>query len=134
MTTPALYHVFMIDPCTSVATRVPRLKRIRNDNKNVDIKIIKKSIEVSGAPFTSVFPLRHAPGRLQKKSELNTVKTQIIGRCAMSLELPPLVSSGIFYLFFTYFSRGLSSSVFAAFFTPFLKWVILDCIGHRPII
>ena len=62
-----------------------------------------------------------------------TVKTQIIGRCAMSLELPPLVRSGVFFVFLC-FSRGLSSSVFAAFFTPFLKWVILDYIAYRPII
>jgi len=37
-------------------------------------------------------------------SKRGTVKTQIIGRCAMSLELPPLVGSGIFLFF--YVSQG----------------------------
>ena len=32
--------------------------------------------------------------------DLNTVKTQVIGRCAMSLELPPLVRSGVFLFFY----------------------------------
>jgi len=47
-----------------------------------------------------------------------------------------VASSGKVWYFFVFlcFSRGLSSSVFAAFFTPFLKWVILDYIAHRPII
>ena len=41
-----------------------------------------------------------------------TVKSQIIEQCATSLELPPLVRSGVF-LFFC-LTDGLSSSFFAA--------------------
>jgi len=51
----------------------------------------------------------------------------------MSLELPPLVRSGVFFVFL-WLSGGLSSSVFAVFLAPFLKWVILDYIAHGSFI
>ena len=50
----------------------------------------------------------------------------------MSLELPPLVRSGVFCFF--WLSRGVSSSVFAVFLAHFLKWVILDYIAHGSFI
>jgi len=40
----------------------------------------------------------------------NSVKTQIIGRCAMSLEFPSLVRSGVFLFF--YFSQGGRAALF----------------------
>jgi len=46
------------------------------------------------------------------------VKSQIIEQCAMSLEFPPLVRSGIFFVF-PCLSEGLGSSFFAAISPPF---------------
>jgi len=49
----------------------------------------------------------------------STVKTQIIGRCAMSLELPPLVRSGIFCFFM--FLKGTEQLCFCCVLHPFSK-------------
>ena len=49
-----------------------------------------------------------------------TVKTQIIGRCAMSLELPPLLRSGIIFIFFM-FLKGAEQLCFCFVLHPFSK-------------
>ena len=51
----------------------------------------------------------------------------------MSLELPPLVWSGVFWFFYDSHA-GFSSSVFAVFLAPFIKWVILDYMAHGSFI
>ena len=62
-----------------------------------------------------------------------TVESEIIEPCAMSLELPPRVRSGVFLVFLC-FSEGLSSSFFAVFFTLLLERGILDYIAQGLII
>lgn len=57
-----------------------------------------------------------------------TVKTQMVELCTMSLELPSLVRSGVFFCFDV--SRGQGGSSLAIFSAPFLKWVILGHIVH----
>lgn len=59
--------------------------------------------------------------------------SRINGPCVMSLELPPRVKSGVFFLFLC-LSGGLSSSFLAVFFISILKWGTLDCIAQGPII
>ena len=62
-----------------------------------------------------------------------TARSQIIELCAMSLELPPLVRSGIF-LYSLSRGRGLNISISAAVFAPLRKWVILNYIALGSII
>jgi len=52
----------------------------------------------------------------------------------MSLELPPLVRSGVFFLFFLGLSGGLSRSFFAAISPHFPRWEILDYMAYCLII
>jgi len=67
----------------------------------------------------------------------STVKTRIIGRCAMSLDFPLLVRSRNFY-FFLCLGGGGGGAVFLlcfySVFAPFPEKGILDPIAHRPII
>ena len=49
---------------------------------------------------------------------------------SMSLELPPLVRSGVSFCFFNVSQGGLNGSFLAVFSAPFPKWVILDHIVH----
>lgn len=49
-----------------------------------------------------------------------TVKTQIIGLCAMSLELPPLVTS--VFLFYFLSPKGAEQLCFCCVFSPILRW------------
>jgi len=54
-------------------------------------------------------------------SRAHTVKTETIEPCAMSLGLPPLVRSRVFFVF-SRLPEGLSCSSFSAvFFTPIPK-------------
>ena len=62
-----------------------------------------------------------------------TVESELIEPCAMSLELPPRVRSGVFFVFLC-LSEGLRSSFFAVFFTPIPEWGILDYIAQGLII
>lgn len=49
-----------------------------------------------------------------------TVKTQIIGLCAMSLDLPPLVTS--VFLFYFMSPKGAEQLCFCCVFSPILRW------------
>ena len=60
-------------------------------------------------------------------SSAATVKTQIIGLCAMWLELPPLVRSGVFFLFFFMSRKGAEQPCFCSAFRSYSK-------AHSPII
>ena len=61
----------------------------------------------------------------------NTVETRIIEPCARSLELPPLVRFGVFFLCLP----GDRAALFLLCFAPLLlNWVILDYIAHGSII
>jgi len=50
-----------------------------------------------------------------------TVKTQRIESCAMSLGLPPLVRSGVFFVFFNISRGGAEQSLFCCVFRSFPK-------------
>ena len=52
---------------------------------------------------------------------MGTVKTSSIGPCAMSLELPPLVRSGVFFFFFSMSLRGPEELTFCCVFRPFSR-------------
>lgn len=52
----------------------------------------------------------------------------------MSLELPPLIRSGVFIFIIISAPKGVEQLCFCCFLAPILKWAILDCIAHSLII
>jgi len=62
----------------------------------------------------------------------HTVKTKINEKSAMSLDLPPLVRSGVPLLLCP--SGQLNRSFLAVFFAPFPKYGILNYIAHFSLI
>jgi len=65
----------------------------------------------------------------------STAKTQRIEPGAVSLELPPLVRSGVLFLLLSFFIslRGLGSLFFCCVFRPFPKVGIPNCIDTVPL-
>jgi len=59
----------------------------------------------------------------------NIVETKINEKCAISLDLPPLVMYDVFFAFIC-LSERLGSSFFAAFFAPFPKQ---GSLGYIPV-
>jgi len=70
---------------------------------------------------------------LGRTGVLNTVRTQIIGPEARTLELPFLVRPGSFFFFFC-LKLGLRGSVFAVRSPPFPREGISDVLASGPII